>query len=177
MFRRPRRPFRPMTGRIPSRAAAHQQMLRNAFQAQESDDPAALAKTFAELAAQAARNGHPLQAANLHAKSAHHWLEANNIENAQTKADQATAAFTALGMEKRLQQFKTRFEAHKQQPGKTMAAILDENQIENAKPSKSLPATCSQCGAPLRSDEVEWIDEQSAECAFCGSVIKTVIPE
>ena len=174
MFRRPRRPFRPMPGRIPPRAVVHQQMLRSAFQAQESDDPAALATTFAQLAAQAARDGHPRQAANLHVQSAHRWLDANNTENAQTQADYATAMFTELGMEKRLQEFQTRFEAHKLQPGKPMKEILNEKLTEKSAPAKSLPATCSQCGAPVRSDEVEWIDNQSAECGFCGSVIKTI---
>lgn len=174
MFRRPRRPMRPIMGRIPGQAAAHQQMLRRAFQAQESDDPAALAKTFSELAAQAARNGHPRQAANLHAQSAHRWLDANNIENAQTQADLALSVFKELGMKKRLLEFQTRFEAHKQQPGKIMNDNMEDEKRTKPAASLSLPSFCSQCGAPLRSDEVEWIDQQSAECGFCGSVIKTL---
>ena len=36
----------------------------------------------------------------------------------------------------------------------------------------NLPATCGQCGAIVRPDEVEWIDTQTAECAFCGSPIR-----
>lgn len=35
-----------------------------------------------------------------------------------------------------------------------------------------LPAACPLCGAPVCSDEVEWIDEFSAECAFCGAVVQ-----
>jgi hypothetical protein len=174
MFRRPRRPMRPIPGRIPGHASAHQQMLRKAFQTQASDDPAALAKTFSDLAAQATRNGHPRQAANLQARSAHHWLEANNMENAQIQADQAIAAFAALGMEKRLHEFQTHFETHKLQPGTPFSSVLDQN---HSPKTKSLPPNCPQCGAPLRSDEVDWIDNQSAECGFCGSVIKTAASE
>jgi hypothetical protein len=35
-----------------------------------------------------------------------------------------------------------------------------------------LPTSCPSCNAPLRSDEVEWIDARSAECATCGSVVR-----
>jgi hypothetical protein len=35
-----------------------------------------------------------------------------------------------------------------------------------------LPTHCPQCGASLRSDEVEWIDEQTAECTYCGSPVR-----
>jgi hypothetical protein len=36
----------------------------------------------------------------------------------------------------------------------------------------TLPTHCGQCGAAIRSDEVEWIDERTAECAFCGSPVR-----
>ena len=39
-------------------------------------------------------------------------------------------------------------------------------------PRPALPARCPACGAPVRPDEVEWLDEQSAECAYCGSPIR-----
>lgn len=41
-------------------------------------------------------------------------------------------------------------------------------------PSKKplLPTHCPQCGAALRSDEVEWIDEVTAECGYCGSPVR-----
>jgi hypothetical protein len=41
---------------------------------------------------------------------------------------------------------------------------------EEARPT--LPTHCDQCGAIIRSDEVEWIDKQTAECAYCGSPIR-----
>ncbi len=39
-------------------------------------------------------------------------------------------------------------------------------------PHPILPTHCGQCGAVVRSDEVEWIDSQTAECAYCGSPIR-----
>lgn len=41
-------------------------------------------------------------------------------------------------------------------------------------PSKKplLPTHCPQCGAALRPDEVEWLDEVTAECGYCGSPVR-----
>lgn len=38
----------------------------------------------------------------------------------------------------------------------------------------SLPAKCSGCAAPVVPDEVEWHDAQTAECLYCGTVLKTL---
>jgi hypothetical protein len=35
-----------------------------------------------------------------------------------------------------------------------------------------LPTHCPSCGAAVRPDEVDWLDEISAECAYCGSPIR-----
>jgi hypothetical protein len=35
-----------------------------------------------------------------------------------------------------------------------------------------LPTRCPACGGPVRSDEVEWIDEVTAECSFCGGPVR-----
>ena len=35
-----------------------------------------------------------------------------------------------------------------------------------------LPTHCPSCGASLRPDEVEWIDDSTAECDYCGSPVR-----
>jgi len=35
----------------------------------------------------------------------------------------------------------------------------------------ALPAHCPACGAPLRPDEVEWVDDSAAVCEYCGSPV------
>ena len=35
-----------------------------------------------------------------------------------------------------------------------------------------LPTTCPGCGGPIRSDEVEWVDDMTAECPYCGSAVR-----
>jgi hypothetical protein len=32
-----------------------------------------------------------------------------------------------------------------------------------------LPTHCPGCGAPLRPDEVDWLDDATAACEYCGS--------
>jgi hypothetical protein len=38
---------------------------------------------------------------------------------------------------------------------------------------RELPAKCPACGAPVKPDDVTWLDPQTAECPYCGSVLKT----
>ena len=38
---------------------------------------------------------------------------------------------------------------------------------------RELPAKCSACGGPVKPDDVTWLDPQSAEYPYCGSVLKT----
>ena len=41
--------------------------------------------------------------------------------------------------------------------------------VEQTHPSDLLPATCPQCGGPIRSHEVQWTGRQSAACPYCNS--------
>jgi hypothetical protein len=52
------------------------------------------------------------------------------------------------------------------------AALLGAKTQTDHAPQAVLPTTCPSCNAPLRSDEVEWVDAHSAECAYCGSVVR-----
>jgi hypothetical protein len=35
-----------------------------------------------------------------------------------------------------------------------------------------LPTHCPACGATVRPDEVEWLDDITAECAYCGTPLR-----
>ncbi len=41
-----------------------------------------------------------------------------------------------------------------------------------ASKKRILPTHCPQCGAALRPDEVEWLEEATAECGYCGSPVR-----
>ena len=45
---------------------------------------------------------------------------------------------------------------------------------KNSQPEKRpvLPTHCPSCGAAVKPDEAEWLDEITAECSYCGSPIR-----
>jgi uncharacterized Zn-finger protein len=52
------------------------------------------------------------------------------------------------------------------------AGFVPAARTEAEKPRPVLPTACPGCGGPLRSDEVEWADEVTAECPYCGSAVR-----
>lgn len=57
----------------------------------------------------------------------------------------------------------------------TMSPETSMSEIEAQEtPAKRpvLPTHCPSCGAAVRPDEIEWLDEVTAECAYCGSPIR-----
>ena len=48
--------------------------------------------------------------------------------------------------------------------------IPTEKQIPAKRPI--LPTHCPSCGAAVRADDIEWTDEITAECDYCGSPIR-----
>jgi len=49
----------------------------------------------------------------------------------------------------------------------------ERTEMAQEKPARvPLPLTCPSCGGPLRPDEVEWVDSITAECTFCGSMVR-----
>lgn len=178
MFRRPvRRAVRIMT-----RNAVNQNEFFRANQYFQLGQFENAALEYIQLAHRMERTGKPRQAANLHAQAALAWAKAGIEPRATTQANIAFSQFTLLGMKQRIIEFKAQLDQalHPEsiqknetasdmrhetpQPNRVLTPIIDRR--------AKLPAVCSQCGAPVRSDEVEWIDEMSAECDFCGAVLQ-----
>jgi len=44
--------------------------------------------------------------------------------------------------------------------------------MEEPTQKTTLPTHCPSCGAALRPDEVEWLDDLTAECGYCGSPVR-----
>lgn len=178
MFRRPiRRAVRLMT-----RNAINQNEFFRANQWFQLGQFENAALEYSQLAHRMERNGKPRQAANLHAQAALAWAKAGIEPRATTQANIAFSQFTLLGMKRRIFEFKTQFDQalHPQSTQKNSADSVDSRETAqsgtffppaNDQPRK-LPTVCGQCGAPVRSDEVEWIDDTSAECDFCGAVLQ-----
>jgi hypothetical protein len=43
-------------------------------------------------------------------------------------------------------------------------------------PRKNLPLHCPGCGGPVNPEEVDWLNEDTAECVYCGSPIRAETP-
>lgn len=125
------------------------------------------AELYSKLAVEAAQSGHPRVAGNLHARAAQTWLDAGNEPQAVGHEEKALSIFKQMQMNERAQQFQANFTRHQQMLKSGNAPVTPSIPTKH----RPLPTTCPQCGAPIRSDEVEWIDESSAECDFCGAVI------
>jgi hypothetical protein len=51
-------------------------------------------------------------------------------------------------------------------------AAHSEPSIDSPEKRPVLPTHCSSCGASVRPDEIEWLDDITAECAYCGSPLR-----
>jgi hypothetical protein len=179
MFRRPiRRAIRHMTA-----SAVNQNAFFQANQFYGMGQFEAAADSFIQLAHQMEKRGKPRQAANLHAQAALALAKAGIEPRALNQANIAFSQFTLLGMRQRVSEFKAELDRtlHPNKVSTSTDTPIQSNinpeirgftsATENRR--GKLPATCHQCGAPVRSNQVEWIDDSSAECDFCGAVLQT----
>jgi len=56
--------------------------------------------------------------------------------------------------------------------GLSLEGVTQRVAAEGSKQRGTLPAQCTGCGAPLVPDEVEWHDAHTAECPYCGTMVK-----
>jgi len=170
--------------RHPLRAAALR-LLDRAHRLLREGQAAEAAPLFAELAQAAESHAMPERAAQLHLQTARALGRAGARSDLLAPALRAVALLAASGDLNLLGAAGPRFvqELHDQgytaeadQVQRAVTAALGVAAAPAAAPPvpagpARLPATCPQCGGPVRSDEVEWIDEASAECAYCGSTL------
>lgn len=52
-----------------------------------------------------------------------------------------------------------------------LSPTFEAEEAQTKRPT--LPTHCPYCGAALRPDEVEWLDDVTAECAYCGSPVRS----
>lgn len=167
-----------MSGRI-------QKELRRANHLTEQGDHINAAILFERLANEAYDRNILRHAPMLFLQTAHAYILAGEIEKG---VDQAQKGLNILVENQRWHKLRTvgsRFIETLADSGHTAEAAqfqtwLDDT-LESHQDSLSsrdqargqLPPKCPYCGATVRSDEVSWIDKNSAECPYCGSAIKT----
>ena len=135
---------------------------------------------LADLAREAEGLERPKIAAELHARAAHCFIDGGAEPSGLSEAQAALRVFGNMGKNERYQRFLSNILRKMQAHGMVNAVGTLRTEFDGmAAPAPGpapahnvrLPAACPQCGAPLRSDEVEWIDTMSAECNYCGAVV------
>ena len=141
---------------------------------------------LAGLAAELDAAGRPRAAAEMHARAAHCYVEGGIAAAALVEARTALERFREAGMPARFERFHANIYRKMLARGMQFGSESLRSQFglpapdaaqPPAPPSAArlvLPTACEKCGAPVRSDEVDWIDSASAECAYCGAVLQAV---
>jgi hypothetical protein len=88
-----------------------------------------------------------------------------NFQNLQNAGQRAMAELTQRGLSAEAAEIEALLK------GSIPASFAAGPAASPAKP-RLLPTSCPGCGGPLRSDEVEWSDEATAECPFCGGAVR-----
>ncbi len=137
---------------------------------------------LSELAREAEVLERPKIAAELHCRAAHCFIDGGAEPSGLSEARAALRVFRNLGLTERYARFLgnilRKLQAHGMTHGIGMLRAefdgVEVPQPAQVAPARSLrlPEACTQCGAPLRSDEVEWIDAYSVECNYCGAVVQ-----
>jgi tetratricopeptide (TPR) repeat protein len=147
---------------------------------------------YERLCEEGKERGFVARAADFALQAARAYFAAGDVGAALTQAKEALRLLASSGRVGRIPQVLSRMTAALRDKGYDARAgeleqeaerILDEVGLsfEEARrqapqiPEKrgTLPAKCSGCAAPVVPDEVEWHDAQTAECRYCGTILKT----
>ncbi|MBI4731841.1 MAG: hypothetical protein HY781_06900 [Chloroflexi bacterium] len=179
MFRRPFvRPMRrAMMADVPP-------LLRRANELMAAGNYAAAAEAYEQLARGAQMRGNPRDA-QLLLQAGRCRILAGQVPVGMANLKQGLTIIAGRGNYQNLQNAGQRAIAELTQRGLTAEAAEIESLLKGVIPAsfaagpvagpakpRLLPTSCPGCGGPIRSDEVEWVDEATAECPFCGGAVR-----
>jgi len=163
--------------------------LAEAKRLMDKDDPAAAAPLYAHLAKQMEFSNQPQRAANMHALAAQAFTGALDRTAALIHARMALELFIGHKMNQRAPFFYNSIlkELNKQglasvaqtlqdEFGRKIALLPGPTEPAAHEPHKDvepqLPTNCPNCGAPLHPERLTWVNQRTAECEYCGSLIR-----
>jgi hypothetical protein len=149
------------------------------------------AERFEHLARGAEDRAMPEAAAEFYLRAARCYAELDNVDHAELRAadrcaERAIHLLIQARRPRRVRQVLPRVLAALERRGRHEDAVRLRSEVEQAfqgmdplvaavlTPARrgQLPARCPTCGGPLKPDEVAWSDPNTAECAYCGGVVK-----
>jgi len=192
-------PWRPEPDRGPRRQAVPP-MVRHALvhaqRAMQEGVPDKAARIYVRLADEAYAYGRIRPGVQMDIEATRAFLAAQEFDRAQARAlhaleylmaaeklphrarpavERIAAAMTAQGAEDAAHAFRQRVEALLEVYGHSWDELadvsVDDPRSRGGRARGRLPAQCPSCYAPLRSDEVEWVEDDRAICTYCGSTV------
>ena len=137
------------------------------------------AEAFDELAQGAEERGMIFQAANLTLQAARCYLKLDNLDLAYERGMQGLELFKEAGRPGPATKVAEKIGEALREKGRTAEAEALERELKQLPSAPrpgvkrgELPGKCTQCGAPIKEAEVAWVGSSSAECPYCGSVVK-----
>jgi hypothetical protein len=174
-FSRP--PRRPLAGRIPPLLIRANKLMSSGSYVDAANDLEQLA-----LAAEGRRGP---RAPIFHIQAGRARLLAGQPAPALQQFERGLGLLAARGRMRRLAQLGPRVVGELRERGYPTEAQHLSDYLENlsagwdATPQRvpqakrpNLPTHCPGCGAPVRPDEIEWLDDVTGECAYCGSPLR-----
>jgi hypothetical protein len=155
------------------------------------EDYTGAARAFEELAkAASSRNGPAVP--HLYIQAGRANIKAGYVASGMSQIELALKVFAERGEWFKFQRIRNRVAEELRKNGLENEANTIINFMEEQLPSEikssggepsgdprpvararaTLPPRCQECGAPLRIDEVDWVDENTAECPYCGNLTR-----
>ena len=168
---------------IPAMPAPVQQALVRANRLMENGEFTNAAAIYEKMGRGAYDMGRPRQAAHLYLQATRAHFLAGQFPPGQSLAHQGLSILAAEGLWEAFDRLGTRtvneLTTHNQpQAAEELSSWMDSQRQgrtpasqPSSKSTATLPLKCPSCGASIRSDELEWIDDTHAECAYCGSTL------
>jgi len=166
-------------------ARARQDLLR-ANRLMEIGDFTNAAFLYEKLARKVHDLGRPRQAAYLYVQAARARILTGQVKPGLELLEQGLSAFTQAGLWEAFERVGSRAVDELRQQDQPQAAqdlrqwleTMRQNRPPSSAPAevkesplRALPLKCPSCGATVRPDEVEWVDEERAVCDYCGSML------
>ncbi len=161
-------------------------LLRRANQALSAGNYAEAANAYEQLARAAEARGGP-RAPFFYIQAGRCKVRASQTADGITDLERGLGLFAARGRQHKAERVGQRVigELNARNLKKEAQQITDyveelvpgfaEGAAQSGKapgsPRPALPTHCPGCGAPLRPDEVEWLDDATAACEYCGSPV------
>lgn len=166
------------------------QLLFQAHQLFDRGEYLAAAEMFERLAIGASNRNMLQRAPTLFLQAARANLRANRLPQAEKNLMSGLEILAATQRWKALRHLGTIAITELNQAGlKDMASRLEtwlNKQLEGkpieetaspftvpGKPAPKFPEKCPYCGASLKPNEIEWLDQRTVECLYCGSAVAT----